>query len=96
MPVRKFRSVEAMNQPHWRTPGDPALYVIIAGLWESGARTQQRRFPPGVYRHRSIQALDAAVEHWHREYVARRASDAAPPEREDPIEADADRSTDAT
>lgn len=70
MPVYKFRSVEAMNQPHWRTPGDPALYAVIAGLWNAGARMQQRRFPPGVHRHRTIEALDALVEHWHREHVS--------------------------
>lgn len=70
MPVRKFRSVEALNQPYWRTPGDPALYLAIAGLWDVGSRTQRRRFPPGVHRHRSIQDMDAVVERWHREHVA--------------------------
>lgn len=78
MPVRKFRSVEAMNQPHWRTPGDPALYAAIAGVWEAGARLQRRRFPPGVHRHRSIQDLDALVEQWHREHVGRRRSGSVP------------------
>lgn len=38
MPVRKFRSVEEMNQPVWRDPGDPELYRTIAGLWEVGRR----------------------------------------------------------
>ena len=33
MPVLKFRSVDAMNQPVWRTPGDPSLYQAIAGVW---------------------------------------------------------------
>jgi hypothetical protein len=37
MPVRKFRSVEEMEGPH---------------------------FPPGVYRHRSIEAMNAHQEEW--------------------------------
>jgi hypothetical protein len=68
MPVRKFRSVEAMNQPVWRTPGDPALYRAIAALWDTGARTNPRRFPPGVYRYRSIEELDAQVTEWQRQH----------------------------
>jgi hypothetical protein len=72
MPVRKFRSVESMNQPHWRTPGDPRLFETIAALWAAGARMQRRRFPPGVHRHQSIGALDALVEQWHRDHVAQR------------------------
>ena len=64
MTVRRFRSVEELNQPLWRTPGDPELYVAIAALWRLGARTGARRFPPGVHKHRSITDLDAAVERW--------------------------------
>ncbi|MEO8680200.1 MAG: hypothetical protein ABI665_14210 [Vicinamibacterales bacterium] len=75
MPVFKFRSVEAMNQPHWRTPGDPALFAAIAELWSSGARMQNRRFPPGVHRYRSIEELDAQVEAWHRAHVDKRAAE---------------------
>ena len=36
MPVRKFRSVEEMNQPVWRSPGDPDLYRTMAGVWDVG------------------------------------------------------------
>lgn len=65
MPVRKFRSIEAMKQPMWRTPGDPALYAAIAGVWERAARLRPRRFGPGVRRFRDIESLerhaDAAV-----------------------------------
>lgn len=69
MPVFKFRSVEAMNQPIWRTPGDRALYQSMAGLWTAGGRMQARRFPAGVHRHRSIEELDARVNEWHRAHV---------------------------
>jgi hypothetical protein len=61
MPVRKFRSVEEMNQPVWRDPGDPALYRVIAGLWESGLKLHGRRFTPGVRRFRGIDELEAAA-----------------------------------
>ena len=64
MPVRRFRSVEEMNQPHWREPGDPELYDAIASLWAFGARTVGHRFPPGVYKHRSIESLNARTEEW--------------------------------
>jgi hypothetical protein len=64
MPVRRFRSVEEMNQPRWRQPGDPELYAAIAALWRLGARTGQRRFPPGVHKHRSIEELNATTERW--------------------------------
>jgi hypothetical protein len=61
MPVRKFRSVEEMSQPVWRTPGDEDLYRAIAGVWAMGMRLSPRTFRPGVRRYRSIEALKAAV-----------------------------------
>jgi hypothetical protein len=64
MPVRKFRSVEDMERDKWRAPGDPALYRAIAAVWAFGRRTRPRRFPPGVYRHRSMDALNAQTEQW--------------------------------
>ena len=65
MPVRKFRSVVEMEEPRWREPGDPQLFRAIAQVWAFGRRVVPRRFPPGVHRHRSIEALDRAVEAWH-------------------------------
>jgi hypothetical protein len=67
MPVRKFRSVAEMNQPCWRTPGDPELDRAIARLWDTGRRINPRRFPPGVHRYHSIEELDAQVQRWQRE-----------------------------
>lgn len=64
MPVYRYRSVEEMEQPRWREPGDPALYRAIRGLWTMGQRTVRRRFPPGVYKHPSIERLDAQTEAW--------------------------------
>ena len=64
MPVRKFRSVEEMNAPCWREPGDPLLYRAIAQVWTFGRRLVPRCFPPGVHRYRTIEDLDSAVEAW--------------------------------
>ena len=64
MPVRKFRSVDDMKRGRWREPGDPELYRAIAAVWTFGRRTRPRRFPPGVYRHRSMDALNAQTEQW--------------------------------
>lgn len=66
MPVRKFRRVEDMEQPLWRNPGDPQLYRAIAGVWEFGRRSSRRRFPPGVYRHATIEAMNLLTERWQR------------------------------
>lgn len=62
MPVRKFRSVEEMNQPVWREPGDAALYRTMAGIWDTGVRLHGRRFTPGVYRFPTIQELEEAAD----------------------------------
>jgi len=64
MPVREFRSVAEMNRPHWRDLGDPQLLEAIAAPWTAGAATVGHRFPPGVYRHRSIESLNALTEEW--------------------------------
>jgi hypothetical protein len=65
MPVRRFHSVEEMKgEAHWRQPGTPELWRAVAGVWDLGRRTSCRRFPPGVYRHRTIESLEALSEQW--------------------------------
>lgn len=59
MPVRRFRSVEEMNQPVWRRPGDPELFDAIRAVWEFGQRTSLSHFQPGVRRFRSIEEMSA-------------------------------------
>ena len=61
MPVRKFRSVEAMNQPVWRDPRDPELVSAMRSLWEFWRRTSPLQFKPGVYKYRSIE--EATSDH---------------------------------
>lgn len=62
MPIRKFRSIEAMSRPHWREPGDPALYAAMAALWTRARRLRPRRFVPGVRRFRDIATLEAEAD----------------------------------
>lgn len=62
MPVRRFRSVEEMNQPVWREPGSALLLEAIRNVWEFGRLTSCKRFRPGVYRHRSVEEMQTALE----------------------------------
>ena len=64
MPVRKFRTIEEMNGDRWYRPGDPELYRAIRRVWELGHRTIQQRFPPGVYKLRSIEEMNALQRRW--------------------------------
>jgi hypothetical protein len=71
MPIRKFRRVEDMEREKWREPGDPALFRAIAAVWAFGRHTRPRRFPPGVYRHVSMAALNAQTERWQADAMLR-------------------------
>jgi hypothetical protein len=55
----------------WRTPGDPALYRALVNLSETTRRLHPRRFPAGVYKHRSIEEMNAQRDQWDAEHVAR-------------------------
>lgn len=64
MGVRKFRDVSAMEDTLWRKPGDPDLLRAIASTWAFADRVLPRNFPPGVYRHRSIEEAKELKERW--------------------------------
>ena len=64
MPVRRFRSVEEMEQSVWLDRDDPRLWPAIASVWALAARLHPVRYPPGVYRHRSIEAMNGQTEAW--------------------------------
>lgn len=64
MPVRRFRSVAEMKASVWRERGGPDLFRAIARAWDFGARTNPLRYPAGVYKHRSIEELNAQTEAW--------------------------------
>lgn len=64
MPVKKFRSVEEMNQLQWRAPGSPELMAAIRAVWDFGRRTRAEGFPPGVYKQTGIEGAQALREKW--------------------------------
>ena len=66
MPVYKYRDVSEMPDRSWRQPGDPALFRAIRATWDLARRTIQPRFPPGVYKHRSIEAAEKLREEWEQ------------------------------
>lgn len=64
MPVRKFRSIEEMKAARGYERTDPRLPRIIEGLWDFGRKTARLRFPPGVYRHRNVEEMNARTAEW--------------------------------
>lgn len=80
MPIRKFRDVSEMEDTLWHER-DETLFRAIRRSWDFAARTVNLRFPPGVYKHRSVETADEQRERWadsnHDAFQARRA--AAPP-----------------
>jgi hypothetical protein len=76
MPVYKYRDVSEMEDRSWREPGDPKLLMAIRNTWNLAERTLRPRFPPGVYKHASIEDAQALRDEWERanfeSYHARR------------------------
>lgn len=64
MPVRKFRSIEEMQCDHWLPAGDPRLWRAIEEVWNFARAASGLTFPPGVYKHRSIEESDRLREEW--------------------------------
>lgn len=77
MPVQKFRSIADTPDVPWRVPGDPVLYVALARLWNTSGRIRPRRFPAGVYKHRSIEEMNRQRDAWDAAFVARVAAENA-------------------
>lgn len=79
MPIRKFRNLQEMEDSLWREPGDPQLWQAIARVWRFADQTCPRRFPPGVYKHRTIEEAERLRESWEeanfRTFWARRGSE---------------------
>ena len=64
MPIHKFRDVSEMPDGPWYDRDDPALQGAIRRLWAFADRIGPLRFPPGVYRHRTLEDADAQREQW--------------------------------
>lgn len=70
MPVKKFRSVEEIPPQRLYPPGSEELSRAIASTWAAASWMAPHHFPPGVYRHRSDEELNAQTDRWTRENIA--------------------------
>jgi hypothetical protein len=67
MPVRKIRNLQEMEDSLWREPGAPDLWRAIDAVWKFAERTCPQRFPPGVYRHRTIEDAQRQRDLWEEQ-----------------------------
>jgi hypothetical protein len=70
MPIQRFRSIEDTPPVPWRRAGDPELAVALTRLWQTAQRLRPRRFPPGVYKHRTMEDMNRQRHEWASAYVA--------------------------
>ena len=71
MPVKRLRTLEQAEDALVLDPDDPNLWRSIAGLWELSSRLCPPSLPPGVFKHRSIEALNRQREAWEEAAVRR-------------------------
>jgi hypothetical protein len=65
MPVRKFRSVEEMEQGKWIPPGSEEFSrAVRAVFWIAATFSPLRKVPPGVHKFRSIEEAQARKKTW--------------------------------
>lgn len=64
MPVRRLASLEQAEELCWLEPDDPRLAARIAAVWRLARKLAPKRYPPGVYRHRSIEEAARQAESW--------------------------------
>ena len=83
MPIRKFRSIEEMKAhcDLWFEPGDPRLWRAMEDVWGFALSASGLRFPPGVYKHRTLEESDRLREEWEIASIQRRQAE----NREKPV-----------
>ena len=64
MPVRKFRDMQSMKAPRWYEAGSPELTAAMAAIWDVALRTSKRHYPPGVYKHHTIEEMQEVQAAW--------------------------------
>ena len=64
MPVKKYRDVSEMEGNTWHDPGDPRLFYAIRAVWKLAARTTRPSFPPGGYKHQTIELANRLQQAW--------------------------------
>jgi hypothetical protein len=68
MPVRKYRSVQNMEDTFWIQPGTPEHHKAILRVIESAAFfAKGKSLPHGVFKFSSIEESAAQVETWNQE-----------------------------
>ena len=68
MPVKKFRDVSEMKRSAY-PPGSPELLAVTRAVWGLAAKICPLRFPPGLYRHRSIEDAELLRQQWQKANV---------------------------
>ncbi|HEY5925034.1 MAG TPA: hypothetical protein VIV11_25305 [Kofleriaceae bacterium] len=77
MGVKKFRDVSEMKDV-WFKPGSPELFAAWRHTWALSDQICPLSFPPGVYKHRSIEDAERLRRQWERaNFVAHRERMAA-------------------
>jgi hypothetical protein len=80
MPVKKYRDISEMEEPVYER-GSARLYEVIRHVWGLSDLICPLRFPPGVFKHRSVEDAEALREQWElanfRAYQARKRRDGA-------------------
>lgn len=74
MPVRKLAELPDHDDSLWLDPADPGLIPTIVAVWERSRRLCPPCFPPGVYKHASIEDANRLTERWEREAIERAAA----------------------
>lgn len=69
MPVKKFRDVSEMKNPVHRV-GSVELLAALRSVWGLAEKICPLRFPPGVYKHRSVEDADLLRKQWQRMNIA--------------------------
>lgn len=70
MPIKKFRDISEMKRTAYR-PGSPELAATTRYLWSLSERICPLQFPPGVYKHRSLEDAERLRSQWQAANVAR-------------------------
>ncbi len=65
MGVKKFRDVSEMKGTRFK-PGSAELFAAWRHVWTLSDRICPLSFPPGVYKHRSIEEAEKLRRQWER------------------------------
>ena len=74
MAVRKLKTLAEAEEGLWMEPSDPRLWPTILEVWATADALAPMTFPRGVYKHRSIEAMNRQTEAWADERIRRAAA----------------------